>query len=264
MKNMLLAAWMYRGFIFTSIKNEFKSRFVRSKIGGVWMILNPLSQVVMYALVLSAVLSAKLPGIDNQFAYSIYLTAGILAWALFSEVVLRCLTLFIDNGNLMKKMMFPKICLPLIVIGSVLVNNILLLIAILAIFTLLGHCPGIDALWLPVLFIIPIALGLGVGLIFGVLNVFIRDVGQVIPVVMQFGFWFTPIVYTPSIIPEAYRGWLIYNPMYHVSSAFQNVLVFNQSPDWIGLGTISAISLFLLGFAFFIFRRASAEMVDVL
>ena len=261
---MLLAAWMYRGFIFTSIKNEFKSRFARSKIGGVWMVLNPLLQVLMYALVLSAVLSVKLPGIDDQFAYSIYLTAGFLAWGLFSEIVLKCLTIFIDNGNLMKKMVFPKICLPLIIVGSVLVNNVLLLVAIIAIFALLGHYPGFSALWLPVLFVVPIVFGLGLGLIIGVLNVFLRDVGQVVPVMLQFGFWFTPIIYTPNIIPEAYRDWLVFNPMYHVTSAFQNILVFGKAPEWFELGIVTLISVALLALAFFIFRRASAEMVDVL
>lgn len=264
MRGMLLAAWRYRYFIVSSIRNDFKSRFARSKLGGAWMILHPLSQVLMYALVLSAVLSAKLPGIDNRFAYAIYLTAGILSWSIFSEVILRCLTVFIDHGNLMKKMVFPKICLPLIIVGSVLINNIVMLISILVIFALLGHYPGINMLWLPVLFIISFAFALGVGIILGVLNVFMRDVGQVVPVLLQFGFWFTPIVYMQNVIPEVYRGWLAFNPMYYIVDAYHNVLVFSKSPDWNGLLMVFIGSLFLLGLAMFMFRRASAEMVDVL
>ena len=264
MKNLLLPAWRYRNFILSSISKDFKARFARSKLGGAWMVLHPLSQVVMYALVLSAVLSAKLPGIENRFSYAIYLTAGILPWSLFSEVVSRCLTIFIDNGNLMKKMVFPKICLPLIVTGSALVNNTLLLLSIIGIFALLDHYPGVDALWLPVLFAVTIALGLGIGLILGVLNVFMRDVGQVVPVVLQFSFWFTPIVYTDDIIPEAYRGWLAFNPMYHVVSGYQNVLVFGRSPKWHGLLLVTAGSMVLLALALFMFRRASAELVDAL
>ncbi len=264
MKNLFLAAWRYRHFIISSIRNDFKGRFARSKLGGAWMVLHPLSQVLMYALVLSAVLSAKLPGIDNRFSYAIYLTAGILSWSLFSEVVLRCLTIFIDNGNLMKKMVFPRICLPLIVTGSVLLNNVLLLLSIIGCFALLGHYPGVDALWLPLLFAITIALGLGIGLILGVFNVFMRDVGQIVPVVLQFSFWFTPIVYMENIIPEGYRYLLKFNPMYHIVSAYQKVLVFGQPPEWFGLLAVFAGSLVLLGFALILFRRASAEMVDVL
>jgi lipopolysaccharide transport system permease protein len=178
--------------------------------------------------------------------------------------VLRCLTIFIDNGNLMKKIVFPKICLPLIVAGSVLVNNILLLLSIIGIFLILKHYPGVNALWLPLLFAITIILGLAIGLILGVLNVFMRDVGQVVPIVLQFGFWFTPIVYMADIFPERYRGLLALNPMSHVVKAFQNVLVFGRPPEWHGLLIVTAGSIVLLVFGLFLFRRASAEMMDVL
>ena len=73
----------YRRFIFQSIYNELFSQFVRSKLGGLWVIINPLSQVLIYALILSNILAAKLPGIDNKYAYAIYLMAGLLSWNLF-------------------------------------------------------------------------------------------------------------------------------------------------------------------------------------
>ena len=190
--NQLKAIWAYRFFIVSSIKTEFKSRFVRSKLGGVWMVLNPLAQVAIYALVLSAVLKAKLPNIDNQYAYAIYLMAGTLGWSLFAEVFGRSLNIFIENGNLIKKMAFPKIALPLIVTGSALVSNILLFGAILVVFGLLGHMPTLELLWLPLLIIIVLALGLGLGLMLGVINVFVRDVGQIVPIILQFWFWLTP------------------------------------------------------------------------
>ena len=261
---MLLAAWRYRFFVFSSIKTELRSKFVRSHLGGLWMILNPLAQVVIFAFVLSAVLSAKLPGIDNQYAYAIYLMAGTLGWSLFAEIVNRCLTLFIDNGNILKKLVFPKIALPLIVTGSALVNNTLLFIAILLIFGLLGHLPSMALIWLPVLMIINIALALGLGLALGVLNVFMRDIGQIVPVIMQFLFWFTPIVYMASIIPEQYQSWLAYNPMFPIITGYQNVLLYNTEPEWTGLGVIALIAIALLAFSLLLFRKASPEMVDQL
>ena len=118
MLELFKSLWDYRGFVFSSIRNEFSARFARSRLGGLWMIINPLAQVAIYALVLSNVLAAKLPGIDNKYAYALYLMAGMLAWSLFSEIISRCLTLFIDQGNLMKKMRFPRITLPVIVVGS--------------------------------------------------------------------------------------------------------------------------------------------------
>ena len=264
MKGMLLAAWLYRFFIVSSIKTELRSKFVRSSLGGLWMILNPLAQVLIFAFVLSAVLSAKLPGITNQYAYAIYLMAGTLGWSLFAEIVNRCLTLFIDNGNILKKLVFPRIALPLIVTGSALVNNVLLFVAILAIFGVLGHLPSIALIWLPVLMVINIALALGIGLGLGVLNVFMRDIGQVVPVLMQFLFWFTPVVYMANIIPEQYREWLAFNPMIPIINGYQNILLYNKEPDWTGLGVITLIALSLLAFSLVLFRKASPEMVDQL
>lgn len=265
MKGMLLALWRYRFFVFSSIKTEFRIKFIRSSFGGLWMILHPLSQVLIFAFVLSAVLSARLPGIDNQYAYAIYLMAGTLGWSLFAEIVNRCLTLFVDNGNILKKLVFPKIALPLIVTGSAFVNNMLLFVAILLIFGVLGHWPGAALIWLPVLMLIIIALALGLGLILGALNVFLRDIGQIVPVIMQFGYWFTPIVYMADIIPVQYQKWLGLNPLIPVIRGYQNVLLYNKEPDdWAGLGITALIASLLLALALFLLRKAGPEMVDLL
>lgn len=264
MFGMLLGAWRYRYFILSSIKTELRVKFIRSRLGALWMILNPLAQVVIFAFVLSAVLSAKLPGISNRYAYAIYLMAGILGWSLFLEIVNRCLTLFIDNSNILKKLVFPRIALPLIVSGSALVNNALLLLAILMIFGILGHLPDGALIWLPMLMVINVALALGFGLALGVLNVFVRDIGQIVPVIMQFIFWFTPIVYMVDIIPKQYRGWLILNPLIPIITGYQNALLYNRAPDWAGLGAVALLAAGLLAFALVLFRKASPEMVDQL
>lgn len=261
---MLKAAWEYKQFIISSIRTEFLSRFARSKLGMFWMILHPLAQVVIYAFVLSAVLSAKLPGIESSYGYAIYLMAGMSAWSLFLEIVTRCLTIFVDSSNLLKKLVFPRICLPLIVSGSALVNNLALISATLVVFSLLHHLPGLTILWLPLLIILNVALAIGLGLILGMLNVFIRDVGQIVPVVFQFWFWLTPIVYMASVIPERFRIWLNLNPMYQVVVAYQNILVFGQMPPWEGLIWVSVCAALLLIAALYLFRRANPEIVDVL
>lgn len=264
MKDMLLAAWQFRHFIVSSIVNEFRLRFIRSRLGGMWGIIHPLIQVAIFAFILSHLMASKLPGINNPYAYAIYLMAGILAWNLFSDILQRCVTLFIDNGNLLKKISFPHISLPLIVTGSALLNNVLLLGAIIVIFLLLGHVPSITILWLPLITMINIALGIGIGLTLGILNVFMRDVGQLVNVGLQFLYWFTPIVYMPTIIPEQYRPFLYLNPMYYVVEAYHQVLVFNQMPDLNSLIWVCGFSILLLILALFLFRKASPEMVDML
>ena len=266
MLGMLRSLWQYRHFVWSSIRNELKGRFVRSKLGGVWMIINPLAQVAIYALILSNVLAAKLPGVrgDNQYAYAVYLMAGLLAWTLFNDIVSRCLKLFIDRGNLMKKINFPRITLPTIVVGSCLLNNLLLFVAMMGVFALLGQQFSMAIFWLIPLTVVLVSLSLGLGLLLGVMNVFIRDIGHVVPIVLQMFFWFTPIVYPSSIIPEAYRHLLGFNPMFPIVEGYHQVLVYGNAPEWRSLGMIALISVLLLAASLLMFRRASAELVDVL
>jgi lipopolysaccharide transport system permease protein len=256
--------YKYRNFIIQSVRNDLINRFSRSKLGGLWAILNPLSQVLIYALILSNVLAAKLPGVDSQYAYAIYLMAGLLGWTLFNEIVGRCLNIFIEHGNLIKKMSFPRVALPAIAVGSCLINNLFLFISMLGIFALLGHQFNVAMLWLIPLILIVVVFSLGIGLILGVMNVFLRDIGQVTPIILQMLFWFTPIVYPITIIPEAYRHWLNLNPMYPIIDAYQQILVYGNSPQWGGVLIILAVGIILSIVGLFMFRRSSAEMVDAL
>ena len=141
MEKVISSLWAYRYFIVSSIRTEFRSRFIRSKLGGLWMVLNPLAMVLVYALILSQIMTSKLPEVSTQYAYPIYLLSGVIGWSLFSEILGRCLTIFIDNGNLLKKMSIPKLALPIIVIGSGVVNFILMFVAMFSVFGLLGHIP---------------------------------------------------------------------------------------------------------------------------
>ena len=261
----LASAWRYRHFILSSIRAEIRARFIRSKLGGLWMIVHPLAQAAIFTLVLSEIMSAKLPGMANdRSAYALYLLSGLLGWSLFSELVNRCLTLFIDNGNLLKKIQFPRICLPIIVAGSALLNNVLLLLAIILVFALFGRFPGVALAWVPALMLLTLATGLAIGLLLGVFNVFVRDVGQIVPVALQFGFWLAPIAYTPDIVPPALRRLLYLNPMTPIVQGYQNALLFDRPPDFVPLALLALAAVILLAVALALFRRASPEMVDVL
>ena len=264
MLGMLKSLWSYRQFVASSIIHEFKVRFARSRIGAFWMILQPLSQVLIYALILSTVMAAKLPGINNRYSYALYLMSGTLAWSLFSEIVTRCLTLFIDQANLIKKMQFPRIALPAIVVGSALINNLMLFVAIMLIFAVFGHFPTIGILYLPALMLATVAFSVGVGLTLGVINVFIRDLTHVVPIALQLVFWATPVVYPIAIIPDRLQYLLAFNPLIPLVNAYQQLLLNGIAPDLQQLGTIMLLSCALLGFGFFVFRRAGPEMVDVL
>lgn len=256
--------WRARHFIKSAIGNEFATRFARSRLGGLWMVLHPLAQIIIYAFILSTVMSARLPGINGTYSYAIYLTAGILGWSLFAEVISRSLGVFIDNGNLLKKMAFPRLALPVVLAGGSLINNLILLGVGLIVFALLGHYPGWVAAWLPLLTLLTLCMALALGICLGIVNVFLRDVGQIVPIILQFGFWLTPIVYVIGMIPERFRFILYFNPMTGVVQAYQSILVFGKAPDFQPLAYPLLFTLIMAALAARLYSQASEDMVDAL
>ena len=119
---MLRSLWAYRGFVLGSVKREFQSKYRNSLLGMGWSVINPLAMIVVYTVIFSQVMKAKLPGLDTTFAYSIYLCSGVLTWGLFSEMMTRSQNLFLDNANLLKKINFPRIILPIVVVFSSVLN----------------------------------------------------------------------------------------------------------------------------------------------
>ncbi|MBR7801485.1 ABC transporter permease [Undibacterium fentianense] len=264
MKAVLLSLWRFRHFMLSSIQAEFRGRFARSKLGALWMILNPLAQASIFAIVLSEVLAAKLPQIESKSAYAVYLMAGTAAWGLFAEILNRCTNVFIDYANTLKKIAFPRLCLPLIVGGSALLNHLLLLAAILVVFAFLGHPPNLAWLVLPFGMLLIVMLAFGIGILLGLLNVFSRDVSQVMGIVMQLWFWLTPVVYTANSLPERFQFLLAINPMTALVRIYQDALLLGRvtSGSTLILPGLFALGLFV--FSFWIFRRASADLVDAL
>ncbi|MES2127065.1 MAG: ABC transporter permease [Pseudomonadota bacterium] len=261
---MLRGVWAYRGFVLGSVKREFQAKYGNAILGAAWAILSPLAMIIVYTVIFSQVMRSRLPGSDSSFAYSIYLCAGILTWGLFSEITARAQTMFIEQANLIKKISFPRICLPLIIVLNALLNFGI----IFGLFTLFligsGNFPGWVFIAIVPILLLQVLFAIGLGMIVGVLNVFFRDVGQFFTIFTQFWFWFTPIVYSASILPEEVRGMLAFNPMAPIIGAYQTILVAGCAPDWASLLPALLISLLLCGFGMRLFRKRSGEMVDEL
>lgn len=264
MLNMLKSLWAYRSFIFGSVKREFQSKYRNSLLGAAWMVINPLAMIVVYTVIFSQVMHSRLPGIDSTFAYSIYLCAGVLTWGLFTEIVSRAQNVFLEHANLLKKLSFPRLCLPVTVVANALLN-FAIVFGLFSIFLVIsGNFPGLVYVALiPVIGILVLfAIGLGISL--GVLNVFFRDVGQFFGIVIQFWFWLTPIVYPITILPESVRAWMAYNPMASLMATFQDILVSSQWPTWQSLLPVSIVAALLCILGMHLFRKHAGEMVDEL
>lgn len=248
----------------SSIRNEYAVRFSRSQVGFAWVFIGPLVQASMFVLIFSGVLSARLPSIDGSYAYVLYLLSGLMAWNLFSEIITRCTSLFVDQGNLIKKMNFPRVTLVGTVVGIGIVNNLGMFLIAFVLSIILR--PGFEwfIFWLLPLYTILFAVALGLGLVLGVLNVFIRDVGLSLPIVLQLLFWATPVIYPINIVPENYRPFIEANPLYAIISGFHNVIVYGKPPDILPLLGSVFLAAMLLSLGFYMFRKASTEMADAL
>lgn len=262
---MFKALWVYRSFILGSVKREFQSRYLGSLLGATWTILSPLALIIVYTVVFSRVMHARLPGVDDTLAYGIFLCAGILTWGYFVEVMNRSISIFISQGNLIKKNVFPRSCLPLIVFFSASVNFLIIFSLFLGFLLITDRFPGWVVFGFVPLLLLQQTFAIALGLILGTLNVFYRDVGQLMGVVFQFWFWLTPIVYPVSILPDQFRDLILtWNPLAALILGYQGIVVQGKWPEW-ELYTMHAIGvLLLLLAAYFIFSRLSGEMVDEL
>jgi lipopolysaccharide transport system permease protein len=221
-------------------------------------------QVTVFALIFSGMLGARLPGIAGTYSFGVYMLSGILIWGLFADALNRTTTVFVEFGNQIKKIVFPKILPISIAVGIALTNFFILLTITLVFLSIVGIWPGWRLAELIPATFCAVALGASLGLILGVLNVFMRDVGQVVSIVMTFWFWLTPIIYQASALPVGVRSYVEANPVTPIVQSFQAVLLEGRSPSFSSLwyplivaGIAAAIGVFLL-------RRASPQMADAL
>ncbi len=259
-----LSVWRYRGFVLGSVKREFQSKYRNSLLGAAWTVINPLAMILVYTVIFAEIMKAKLPGVENTFGYSIYLCAGVLTWGLFAEITGRAQNMFLENANLLKKISFPKLCLPVVVVANGLLNFSIIFGLFTAFLLISDNFPGLPFVALVPLVALLVAFAIGLGITLGVLNVFFRDVGQFFGIFLTFWFWLTPVVYPVSILPEGLAGWMGLNPMAPLVGAFQRVLVHQQWPVWQDLWLVSLLAVIFCALGMGLFRRHAGEMVDEL
>jgi lipopolysaccharide transport system permease protein len=261
---ILKALWGYRGFILGNVKREFQSKYRNSLLGAAWTVLNPLAMIVVYTVIFSQLMRAKLPGTTSSFGYSVYLCAGSLTWGLFAEIVGRGQNVFLDNANLLKKINFPRLCLP----ATIVCNSLLNFGIIFGLFTVFliasGNFPGFAFIGLIPVLIVLVLFAIGLGITVGVLNVFFRDIGQFFSIFLQYWFWLTPIVYPLSALPPSVHQLIRLNPMSGIVSSCQTILVKGEWPHWPSLLPATILAVVFLTFGMRLFRRHAGEMVDEL
>src|SRR5262249_2145623 len=207
-----MALWAYRGFVLGMVARDFRGRYLGSVLGASWVVLIPLSQIAIFMIVFSQIMQAKLPGTKDNLSYGLYLCAGILPWGYLIEVLTRSQGVFLEQANLLKKSSFPRVTLPVYVFLSATVNFAIVWGLFLAFLLVRGRWPGWMLVAMLPLLLLQQVLAVGLGVFLGVMNVYFRDVAQVVGVLLQFWFWLTPIVYPLAVVPEWVRGLIALNP----------------------------------------------------
>ena len=261
---MLRGAWRFRDFIVTSVKREFATRYQGTQLGVFWPIVQPLALILIYTIVFAGVMKPSLPGHESRFAYSIYLTAGLVTWGLFSDLLVRLVGIFVQNANLLKKVSVPKVTFLFIASFSALVQFGIVFSFFLAFLLVSGDFPGYPVVAVVPVLAIAVLFAIGLGICLGTVNVFYRDVEQSTTLVLQFWFWLTPIVYPSRALPDYMEAILAWNPMWPVVRAMQDIFVENRFPNWLGLAYPLVAAIALLVLARVIFNHLADEMVDEL
>ena len=264
LSGMLRDIWTFRTFVLGSVKREFRARYAGTQFGFLWALLQPLSMILIYTLVFSNLMKSSLPGHTSKFAYSIYLCSGIITWGLFSDILGRGVGVFVHNSNLLKKVSFPKLTLPVIIILSTLLSFGIIFSIFMGFLIVTGNLPGIPLFaTLPVLMIL-VGFSIGLGVLFGTINVFYRDVEQSISIMLQFWFWLTPVVYVPTALPTFITDILQWNPLWPIIIAMQTIFLQRRFPDWNTLLYPATLSVLFLLVGLTAFRRLNSEIVDEL
>ena len=261
---MLRECWDFRGFIIASVKRDFVSRYLGTNLGFFWAVAQPLAMILIYTLVLAEIMKPALPGHPGQFAYSIYLCAGIILWQLFSDLLNRSVGIFVHNAALLKKAHLPKLAFPIVVALSGLSNFGVIFTLFLAFLVVIGAFPVAAILAMIPVVVLVVAFALGLGVLLGTINVFYRDVEQSVSMLLQFWFWLTPIVYPSRALPGFAADVLAWNPMWPIVRAAQTVFLEDRPPIWSTLAYPAVVTIVFLTLGLLAFRRLAGEIVDEL
>lgn len=233
-------------------------------MGVFWSVVQPLVMLVLYTYVFSSILRVRVGPSDGTDVFAIYLFCGMLPWNAFHEGVSRSATVILDNANLIKRTIFPAEILPVYVVASGIVNQLIGLGVLLGAVLLTAKTLSPLLLFLPVILLLQGTFTLGLAWIIAALNVFLRDVGQVLGMVLTLWLFLTPVFYPPSSVPSSMRWILFVNPMMWIIESYRSVILRGTMPSSTGLLALALCSATALLVGRVLFRRMQGAFADVI
>ncbi len=248
------------------VRRELRNRYLGSVSGGLWALIQPLAQLAIYGFVWAYVFRMRAPGGDaSPTAIVPFLALGVWPWNAFNEAMTRSTTAIQDNAGLIGKVALPRWILVFATAAASFLLHGLGFCAILLLLKLLGM--QIDLLWLPVALLVfaqLFVLALGFAFLFSAVQVFVRDLSQVLAQVMPLWMFLSPVLYSRDYLPVSYRGWFDLNPFSFYPEFLRATLLGLGGPGASGAALALLVSVVILVVGFWVFRRLDPRFEDFL
>lgn len=258
MQGVFKNLYNYRELLKTNVKKEIRGKYKNSFLGVLWSFLNPLLQIVVYAIVFQMILK------NPQEDYAIFICCGLIPWTFFSSAITRSAFTMVENGNILKKVYFPREILPISIVTSEAVNFLISTIIIIA-FVIFGGL-GISkyVVFYPLILLAQYLLLIANSFIISSISVYIRDLQHLIGVALQLLFYATPIVYSADTIPSNFQWVLNINPMTYIINAYRDIFYNQQMIELSPLIILIVVSIILCVIGYLIFNKLQKGFAEQL
>jgi lipopolysaccharide transport system permease protein len=254
------AVWRYRELLVVLMMRDIQVLYKQALLGAAWAILQPVFAVVIFTIVFGYF--ARMP--SEGIPYPIFAFAGVLPWTYFAEAVRRSGTGLVTDSELVRKVYFPRLIMPLANVISPLLDFCIAFVVLLILMAFYGIAPSWKMALVPFLMAIAALLALSIGLWLAPINVRFRDIKHTLPFIIQIWMYASPIVYPLSMVPEQWQGLYSLNPMVGVIEGFRWAVFDQGAPNFQALGVSAIVIVFLLAGGLVFFRRMERTFADVI
>lgn len=252
--------WEYRELLYFFVWRDIKVRYKQTVLGAAWAIIQPFFTMVIFSLFFGRLANVPSDGLP----YPIFSYAALVPWTFFATALTQASSSLVVSANMVKKIYFPRLTLPLATVLAGIVDFVLAFIVLLGMMFYYGRMPTTNVVWLPLFLLLALISSLGVSLWLSAMNVQFRDVRFTIPFITQAWLFLTPIAYPSSLLPERWRALYGLNPMAGVVEGFRWALLGTDTPPGPMTIVSAVVSLILLIGGAFYFRRMEQSFADVL
>ncbi len=267
----LKTLWAHREIMYTLAERDFRVQYKQAVLGAAWAVLSPVATLIIFVVVFSR-LKQAFP--TSGIPYPLYAFVGILCWTFFAQALGNGGSSLLANKALLAKTQFPRECFPLETMLVTAVNTMLSWIPLALLFVIFGRAPRLATLWVPLFMLIEVLFAAGITLAVSSLIIQMRDLQQVLPIIVSLGIFMTPVIWPFSYVPTAYHlfgdvtvnlqaVYGFFNPLGPVINSVRQTMLLGMNPSWWPLTTAFIGSLCYITLGYKIFKRYEVNFADI-